>query len=44
MLNVDRDLLVRGIAAAKAGSKDEARLFLEKFLDEDPPIVFQSEC
>src|SRR5262245_47071762 len=26
------DLLVRGIAAAKAGSRDEARFFLEKFL------------
>ena len=27
-----RDLLVRGIAAAKAGSRYEARFFLEKFL------------
>lgn len=31
-----RDLLVRGIAAAKAGSKDEARYLLEKMLMIDP--------
>jgi ribosomal protein S27AE len=44
MLNVDRDLLVRGIAAAKAGNKDQARFFLEKFLDEDPPIEMRVEA
>src|SRR5687768_9520937 len=32
MDDAGRDLLVRGIAAAKAGSRDEARFFLEKFL------------
>jgi DNA-directed RNA polymerase subunit RPC12/RpoP len=31
-----RDLLVRGIAAAKAGSKDEARYLLEKMLMVNP--------
>jgi predicted RNA-binding Zn-ribbon protein involved in translation (DUF1610 family) len=36
MSNGARDLLVRGIAAAKAGSKDEARYLLEKMLMIDP--------
>ena len=31
-----RDLLVRGVAAAKAGDKDEARFYLEKMLRLDP--------
>lgn len=33
-----RDLLVRGIAAAKCGDEKEARFFLEWFLSQDPPI------
>jgi hypothetical protein len=34
-----RDLLVRGIAAAKANSLDEARFFLEKCLRMEPPLA-----
>src|SRR5437867_10730680 len=34
-----RDLLVRGIAAAKAGSKDEARFFLLQALRQDVAIA-----
>lgn len=44
MLDVGRDLLVRGIAAAKAGGKDEARFFLEKFLRLDPPMEMRTEA
>ncbi len=33
-----RDLLVRGVAAAKANSKSEARFFLERFLRSNPPV------
>ena len=36
--DVGRDLLVRGIAAAKARSVDEARFFLEKFVRMRPPL------
>ena len=36
MSNSARDLLVRGVAAAKADSKDEARSFLERVLMIDP--------
>ncbi|MCP4543522.1 MAG: hypothetical protein GY832_40940 [Chloroflexi bacterium] len=36
MSNSARDLLIRGIAAAKADSKDEARFLLEKVLMIDP--------
>ncbi len=37
-LYASRDLLVRGIAAAKAGEAKEARFFLEWYLSQDPPI------
>lgn len=35
----ERDLLVRGIAAAKAGETQEARFFLEWYLGQNPPIT-----
>src|SRR5205085_1021279 len=44
MFDVERDLLVRGMAAAKAGSGDEARFFLEKFLRLDPPMEMRVEA
>ena len=37
MNGAERDILVRGIAAAKANSRKEARFFLEKLLGLDPP-------
>ncbi len=40
----DRDLLVRGIAAAKANSRDEARFFLELALKSDPPLRSRIEA
>ena len=39
-----RDLLVRGIAAAKAQDKDEARFFLEWVLRLDPPLEERLEA
>lgn len=39
-----RDLLVRGIAAAKAGEKDEARFFLEWALRNEPPMPERIEA
>jgi hypothetical protein len=44
MLDAERDLLVRGIAAAKAGGKDEARFFLEKFLRLEPAMEMRTEA
>jgi DNA-directed RNA polymerase subunit RPC12/RpoP len=38
MSDSTRDLLVRGIAAAKAGDRDEARFFLEWALRREPPL------
>jgi hypothetical protein len=40
----DRDLLVRGIAAAKANSRNEARFFLELALKSDPPLRSRIEA
>lgn len=39
-----RDLLVRGIAAAKAGERDEARRYLEWALRQDPSSYQQMEA
>lgn len=44
MFDAERDLLVRGVAAAKAGSKDEARFFLEKLLRLDPPMEMRVDA
>lgn len=41
MTDNTRDLLVRGVAAAKANQKDEARFFLEWLMRLDPP---EDEC
>ncbi len=38
-LYASRDLLVRGIAAAKAGEAQEAHFFLEWYLSQNPPMV-----
>jgi DNA-directed RNA polymerase subunit RPC12/RpoP len=40
----DRHLLVRGIAAAKANSRNEARFFLELALKSDPPLRSRIEA
>jgi Tfp pilus assembly protein PilF len=39
-----RDLLVRGIAAAKAGERDEARHYLEWALRQEPSSDEQIEA
>ncbi len=39
-----RDLLVRGVAAAKAGEEREARFFLEWLLRLDPPLHDRNEA
>jgi ribosomal protein S27AE len=44
MMDFGRDLLVRGIGAARANSWDEARFFLEKFLGTDPPVEMRVEA
>jgi tetratricopeptide (TPR) repeat protein len=39
-----RDLLVRGLAAAKANSHQEARFFFERLLQVDPPVEYRIQA
>jgi Zn finger protein HypA/HybF involved in hydrogenase expression len=39
-----RDLLVRGIAAVKAGEKKEGRFFLEWYLSQNPPLSERNDA